>query len=118
MGYKNVCLNCKTAFSTGMDYEGIRSSNCTKCKEAMILVSHKFKPPQKSDVAGWKIVKLLLDKGFRFGSVYTPLDKNILLKVTYPTTLEETKEFVKLYEPSPNAALLDNYEALKQGKFK
>ncbi len=71
MGYKNVCLNCKTAFGTGMRYDDIRLSKCTKCEETMILVNHKFRPPKKTDVSGWKLVKLLTDNGFKFDAVYS-----------------------------------------------
>lgn len=99
MGYKNVCVNCKTAFSTGMDYYEVRQTKCTKCNELMILVSQKFKPPKKIDSLGWKLVKLLLDNNFIFNSVYTKVDKNILLKVSYPKTLAEAEEFIKLYKP-------------------
>lgn len=65
----------------------------------MILVNHKFKPPKKQDTVGWKLVKLLLDNGFRFNPVYTRIDKNISLRVNHPKTLEEAKEFIKLYKP-------------------
>ncbi|MFP9116974.1 hypothetical protein ACLI08_04200 [Flavobacterium sp. RNTU_13] len=82
-----------------MEKDEIKTSKCTKCGDVMILVHHKFKPPKKGDVAGWKLVKLLLDNGFRFRPVYTRIDKNILLKVNYPKTLEEAKEFIKQYKP-------------------
>jgi len=97
MGYKNVCLNCKTAFSTGMDYKEIKSSKCTKCVEAMISVSHKFKPPKKSDISGWKLVSFLIENGFRFDSANDESYK----RVQYPKTLEEAKEFVRLYKAPP-----------------
>lgn len=91
MGYKNVCVNCHTAFSTGMDYNDVREAKCTRCDEQMILVNHKFKPPKKADADGWKLVRFLLDKGFRFDAAY---DENYI-RVQYPKTLEEAKEFVK-----------------------
>lgn len=91
MGYKNVCLNCRIAFSSGMDYNDVRESKCTQCNEQMILVNHKFKPPKKADVAGWKLVRFLVEEGFRFGGAYD----NDQVRVQYPKTLEEAKEFVK-----------------------
>jgi hypothetical protein len=93
MGYKNVCLNCRTAFSTGMDYYEIRISKCTSCEEMMTLVNHKFRPPKKSDTSGWKLVKLLMDNGFRFDAVY----KNYQ-RMPYPNTLEQAEEFLKTYK--------------------
>jgi len=96
MGYKNVCLNCKTAFSTGMDYDRIRSAKCTKCEEMMILVNHKFRPPKKSDSSGWKLAKLLIDNGFRFGAVYRDSKR-----MQYPKTLEEAEDFLKFYKAPP-----------------
>ena len=97
MGYKNVCLNCKTSFSTGMDYDEIRNSKCTKCEENMILVNHKFRPPKKSDISGWKLVKLLMDNGFRYDAVYKD---NV--RMQYPQTLEEAEDFLKLYKAPPH----------------
>ena len=96
MGYKNVCTYCKTSFSKGMDYNNLSTSTCPECKNQMILVNHKFKPPKKRDNQGWKLVKLLLDNGFRFNAVYTKVDANLFLKVCYPKTLDEAKEFIKL----------------------
>lgn len=74
----------------------IRLSKCTKCEEVMILVHHKFKPPKKSDISGWKLVKLLMDNGFRFDAVYSNYQR-----MQYPKTLEEAEDFLKLYKAPP-----------------
>lgn len=99
MGYKNICLECKTSYSKGNDFENQTTSDCTQCGQKMVLVNHKFKPPKKSDTKNWEVVKLLVENGFKFQSVYEEVEKGVYLKVNYPTKLSEAKEFIKKYKP-------------------
>ncbi|MDR7210995.1 hypothetical protein [Flavobacterium piscis] len=99
MGYKNICLECRTSYSKGNDYENQVESNCPQCGKKMILVNHKFKPPKKSDTKNWEMVKLLVENGFKFQAVYEQIEKGIFLKVNYPKNISDAKEFIKKYSP-------------------
>lgn len=99
MGYKNICLKCRTSYSKGNDYENQTESNCPHCSTKMILVNQKFKPPKKSDTKSWKMVKLLVENGFKFQTVYEHIEKGIYLKINYPNNLTEAEEFIKKYTP-------------------
>jgi rRNA maturation endonuclease Nob1 len=46
MGYKIVCLNCRTVFNQGMDFDSHHTRNCSGCGKEMILLSHRFRPPK------------------------------------------------------------------------
>lgn len=98
MGYKNVCLTCKIAFSEGSNAEHFnKEKNCPNCGEKMVFVSQKFKPPKKSDTKAWEMVRLLIENGFYFQSVYTPYPTGGYIEVEYPKTLSEAREFIKKY---------------------
>ncbi|MFD2892816.1 hypothetical protein ACFS5J_12420 [Flavobacterium chuncheonense] len=99
MGYKNICLECRTSYSKGNDYKNHTESNCPQCGKKMILVNHKFKPPKKSETKSWEMVKLLVENGFKFQVVYEQIEKGVYLKVNYPKNLSEAKEFIKKYKP-------------------
>jgi len=93
MGYKNVCVSCRIVKNLGTDYHNFHESNCTNCGENMIFIHHAFRAPKKTDDKAWKVVKYLIDNGFRFGHQMS--EKNY---VSYPETLEEAKEFVEKYK--------------------
>ena len=99
MGYKNICLESRTSYSKGSDFENHIESNCPQCGLKMILVNHKFKPPKKSEVKKWKMVKLLVENGFKFQAVYNLIEKGMFLKVNYPKDVNEAKDFIKKYNP-------------------
>ncbi len=99
MGYKNVCLDCKISFCIGNDFANLIESNCPNCSTKIISVNQKFKPPKKSDAKAWKTVRLLVENGFRFQSVYEPIQKGVYLKVNYPNTFAEAETFVKKHKP-------------------
>lgn len=63
----------------------------------MTLVNHKFKPPKKSEIKNWEMVKLLVENGFKFQAVYEQIEKGVFLKVNYPKNLIDAKEFIKKY---------------------
>ena len=98
MGYKNICLACRTSYSKGNNYKNQTESNCPQCGKKMILVSHKFKPPKKAAIKSWRIVKLLIENGFKFQAIYDQTGKGIFLKVNYPKNLNEAEAFVKKYK--------------------
>jgi len=58
----------------------------------MVLLNEKFKAPSKTDVAQWEIVKMLVDNGFRFQTLYDPVSGE---KIRYPRTKTEAEEFIQ-----------------------
>lgn len=105
MGFKLVCNDCRVSFSIGNDNQVEYSKKCRNCGENAHLVHHKFKPPKKSDKKSWEIVEFLISHGFDFSSAYVPLTDcqgQYLgnLRVDYPKTMEEAKEFVKMISPN------------------
>jgi hypothetical protein len=57
-------------------------------------LSRKFKPPKARDAQQWAKVRFLVEHGFSFYSVYERTEFGEI-KVPYPKTLEEAREFVK-----------------------
>lgn len=103
MGYKNICVSCRVAFSEGGDYTLFNKDKpCPKCNEKMVLVGEKFKPPKHSDIKQWQIVKYLVENGFFFKSVYTKVERGVWEIIPYPQTLIEAEEFVMKYKNNPN----------------
>ena len=100
MGYKNVCLECRTAFN--MQYDAIREANCPECKKPMQLMPHRFRPPKKEDVQKWLTVKYLVEHGFNYHHVFDIPASRDPLKVAgyvqYPENLRKAKEFVEKYK--------------------
>ena len=93
MGYKNVCLKCKRVESLGTDYTQFRTGPCPECSADMFFVSHKFRPPKKTDKNGWELACFLITRGFIFQTIYA----DDFTAVSYPRTLRDAKEFVEKY---------------------
>lgn len=98
MGYKIICTECRTSYSKGNDPENLFESNCSSCGQKMILVDHKFKPPKKSEIKKWQVVKLLVENGLTFQAVHEKLEKGVYLRVNYPKNLSEAKEFIQRFK--------------------
>jgi hypothetical protein len=100
MGYKNVCLVCRKAFSTGRDFH--TPSKCPECNGEFVFYNHKFRPPPKDDLKAWKVVSFLYEHGFTYQHIYKDLglynryvSENM---ADYPMTLDQAKEFVVKYK--------------------
>jgi hypothetical protein len=93
MGNKSVCLNCRIAFSHGMDFNDIIQRICPQCRKEMINVNYKFKPPKKNEIKKWETIEYLLENGFYFQHIYENGKT-----VKYPENINEAKIFVKKYE--------------------
>ena len=52
-----------------------------------------FRPPKKSDDRQWKKVEFLVTHGFIFQKIYRT-NGSFGIRVRYPETLEQAKEFV------------------------
>jgi ABC-type uncharacterized transport system substrate-binding protein len=93
MGNKSVCLNCRIAFSNGMDLNNIIQRICPQCKKEMVNIIYKFKPPKKIELKKWETIKYLLENGFYFQHIYENGKA-----VKYPENINEAKIFIEKYE--------------------
>ena len=103
MGHKVVCLDCKKSFSQGTDFNDRKDANCPDCGKPMTLLSHRFRPPKKSEDRKWETVKFLIDNGFYYQHIYEVVEtKNGVTSyqnyAKYPDNLQDAKEFVKKYK--------------------
>jgi hypothetical protein len=89
--YPFVCCACRKCFRKPSMTESLR---CPQCARVMSMVDKKFAAPKMADVAQWQKVQYLVDHGFFFQSVYTPIGPGMSLRVKYPKTLAEAKRFV------------------------
>ena len=96
MGHKYVCLRCRKCFSAGTGFTKFQDNKiCPDCMTPMVLLNEKFKAPSKTDVAQWEIVKMLVDNGFRFQTLYDPVSGE---RIRYPRTKTEAEEFIRKYK--------------------
>ncbi len=89
-----VCLECQKAFKRPLESNHRRP--CPICGNPAIQVSRKFKAPKADDHEQWQKVRLLVEHGFLFQSIYD--DQNGGLVVPYPTTLKDAREWIKKWE--------------------
>jgi ABC-type uncharacterized transport system substrate-binding protein len=93
MGNKSVCLNCRIAFSHGMNFDNIIQRICPQCKKEMVSINYKFKPPKKGEIKKRETIKYLLENGFYFQHIY---DNGKTIK--YPENIDDAKIFVEKYK--------------------
>lgn len=103
MGYKKICLSCRKAFNQSAKAEVQSGTTCPECGLKMTEVDHKFRPPRKTDVKSWNLVKFLVENGFLFQHVYKIFEKRngLVLKekyAAYPTNMREAKIFVAKFK--------------------
>lgn len=94
MGYKNVCINCKRVENLGTDYSKFKTGKCPECQNLMFFVNHRFKPPKKSDLRSWEVVRYLIENGYDFKNM---ISKNGLI-LDYPNNIKEAKSFIDSYK--------------------
>ncbi|MEU6170428.1 deoxyxylulose-5-phosphate synthase [Streptantibioticus parmotrematis] len=59
-----VCLPCRASYK--QPYVGAPERHCPRCAEPLIHVGSAFAPPRRRDVAGWRVLSVLLNAGVRF----------------------------------------------------
>lgn len=64
MGYKSVCIDCRKSLNRPLDTDSDRFYPCSLCGKPMTLLSHRFRPPKKTDDKKWETVKYLIENGF------------------------------------------------------
>ena len=95
MGYKNLCIECRKVYNMGTDNARIKHADCPNCKNPMILMTHRFRPPKRQDESAWKVVRYLIENGFYYQHIYD--EETVSTYVPYPNTMIEAKEFVNKY---------------------
>lgn len=70
----------------------------------MTLLSHRFRPPKKTDDKNWETVKFLIENGFHYDHVYQKIETNrngltsYQNYATYSDNIRDAKEFVEKYK--------------------
>jgi len=87
----------------GTDYNNIREASCPDCGRLMTLMTHRFRPPKKTDDQKWETVKYLVENGFAYQHIYEEVTLKDTGKATkkyadYPENLREAREFVEKYK--------------------
>ncbi len=92
-----VCLKCRKTFKRHhRNDENFKP--CPNCGMKAIKFDVRFRAPKKTDSKQWKKVEFLTQNGFVFQKVYQKMETGGLMRVNYPSTLEEAREFVRLYK--------------------
>ena len=94
MGAKHVCFACRQAFNA--PYGAIGPTKCPTCGEAIVIMTHRFRPPKKRETAKWEVAKYLLDHGSYYQHIYEHSWGGQYMN--YQATMQEAKEFVKNYQ--------------------
>ena len=90
--FPHVCFKCRKSFKKPTRSE---PRSCPQCASTLIRLSRKFKASKSRDLPQWAKVKLLVEHGFLFYSVYERIGAGGV-RVPYPRTLKEAIEFVKI----------------------
>lgn len=99
MGHKKVCLNCRKAFNQNADFTVKSGLICPECGQKIFEINHKFRPPKKSNLKAWEVSKYLIENGFLYQRIYQKIiGVDNLKSVSYPTSIDEAKQFVKKYK--------------------
>ena len=107
MGHKFVCIDCKKSFIQGINFKDRKEANCPNCGKRMILLSHRFRPPKKTEDKKWETIRFLIENGFYYQHIYEKVEtKNGITSyqnyVEYPDNIRDAKEFVEKYKDQNN----------------
>jgi hypothetical protein len=63
---------------------------------------HRFRPPKKTDIKKWEVVKFLIEHGFKYQHIYKDVSLNNGIVdysnyAVYPDNMKEAKEFAEKY---------------------
>ena len=104
MGYKSICIECRKSLNRPWDISSDKHYPCSECGKPMTLLSHRFRPPKKTDDKKWETVKFLIENGFHYDHVYQKIETNCNGETsyqnyaTYPDNIRDAKEFVEKYK--------------------
>ena len=77
---------------------------CPNCGKLAVNLGRHFKPPRRSDRAGWDKAELLVRAGFLFQHIYKPGTNSE--PIPYPKTLSEVRAFIEEYRDQAWSAAL------------
>ncbi|WP_281638250.1 hypothetical protein [Flavobacterium marginilacus] len=104
MGYKSVCIDCRKSLNRPLETDSDRLYPCSECGKSMTLLSHRFRPPKKTDDKKWEVVQYLVENGFRYDHIYQKIETNsrgitsYQNYAEYPKNIREAKEFIEKYK--------------------
>lgn len=87
-----TCFECLRTFKRSFDAESYYKK-CPNCGAQAVQMDIRFQPPRKSDTKQWLKVRFLVNHGFIFQKIYKK-QGSIWQRATYPSNLEQAKEFV------------------------
>ena len=93
-----ICFSCRKSFKRP---PRLASPACPDCGEGTVELDQKFKAPARDDVRGWRVVRFLVERGFRFDSVWERegCGRGYVPVGAYPTSMALAKLFVSRYAP-------------------
>lgn len=102
MGYKKVCLKCRLVFNRPFDPGYGLCCPCPSCKVKMKWYPHRFRPPAKTDLRKWAVVRFLAEQGFYYQKIllrqeYIPGSGSVAYFAPYPETMRDAALFVQQY---------------------
>lgn len=102
MGYKKVCLKCRLVFNRPFDPGYGLPDSCPSCQVKMKLYPHRFRPPAKTELRKWAVVRFLAEHGFNYQKIlmrqeYIPGSGTVEYFVPYPETMRDAELFVQQY---------------------
>ncbi len=100
MGYKKVCLKCRLVFNRPFDPGYGLPYPCPSCQITMKIYPHRFRPPAKTELRKWAVVRFLAEHGFNYQKLLLrreriPGKDTMECMVSYPETMREAVLFVQ-----------------------
>jgi hypothetical protein len=86
-----VCFACRKTFRKP---HSVPPRLCPQCVQPMTMLGRKFHSPKASDLAQWKKVRMLVEHGFFFQSVYRAAPEGGKRVAPYLSSLSEVASFV------------------------
>jgi hypothetical protein len=101
--FPHICVDCRKSFKKP---ESLMPRACPQCAGPMTQLSRKFKAPAARAKAQWEKVRLLVENGFLFYSVYDRTSWGEV-GVAYPKSVKEARKFIRgnLRQANPSRAL-------------
>jgi len=97
MGHKIVCLTCRKAFNNNLGWEH-DFGKCQECGDKYFYFNHKFKPPKRTNIKAWAVVKYLCEYGFNYQHINESYIKSRqyghFVYAKYPSNMKEAIIFV------------------------
>lgn len=69
MGYKKVCLKCRLVFNRPFDPGYDLPDSCPSWQVKMKLYPNRFRPPAKTKLRKWAVVRFLAEQGFNYQKI-------------------------------------------------